>query len=55
MLDAECLYVLFSIRVEGSGWTPLHGAIMEKDKASVNNHLHLIYNDNCDLVRLYVR
>merc|ERR1712233_75098 len=21
--------------VEGSGWTPLHGAIMEKDKASV--------------------
>ena len=32
--------------VEGSGWTPLHGAIMEKDKASVNNNFHLIYNDN---------
>ena len=24
-----------SIRVGGSGWTPLHGAIMEKDKATV--------------------
>ena len=36
------LYCFTLIRVSGSGWTPLHGAVMEKDKESVNRHLHLV-------------
>ena len=40
-----------SFRVEGSGWTPLHAAVMEKDKESVNNNdFHLIFNVSCDLM-----
>ena len=34
-----CQHGFTLIRVSGSGWTPLHGAVMEKDKESVNSNL----------------
>ena len=30
--------IFLFVRVAGSGWTPLHGAVMEKDAASVSTN-----------------